>query len=251
MIKVENVSYAIRTSSILNQINLTIEDNDFWLIFGPNGAGKTTLFRIMNGLIHDYTGEILINNQTIKNKNRKEMGKKISYLPQFDEFSLPLSVHDILLAGRYPYTSLFKDYTSEDLLLVENAVKQFELQEFINRDINTLSGGERKKVMLASAFIQDVSIILLDEPFTFLDPQAVSQLKKMLLKFKESGKTLIAISHQIEILFPLVNKMAALKNGTLIYSGEKIFNKDIFSETYGIQFNHLISNNREIIYLDE
>lgn len=251
MIQINNLSCKIRSNTILDDINLTIKDNEFWIIFGPNGAGKTTLFRIINGLIHDYTGEIIINNQNIKKKSRKEMGKKISYLPQFDEFSLPVSVQDILLSGRYPYTSLFKDYTPEDYLMVNNTVKQFELEEFINRDIKTLSGGERKKVMLASAFIQDVSIILLDEPFTFLDPQAVSQLKKMLLKFNQAGKTLIVISHQIEILFPLVNKMAALKKGKLLYSGDKIFNQEIFYETYGIQFDHMIKNNREIIYLDE
>lgn len=251
MIKVIDLSYKIRSNPILNRINLTIEDNDFWLIFGPNGAGKTTLFRIMNGLIHDFSGEITVDNQNIKKKSRKDMGKKISYLPQFDDFTLPLSVQDILLAGRYPYTTLFKDYTADDYLLVKQAVEEFELDDFVDRDINTLSGGERKKVMLASAFIQDVSIILLDEPFTFLDPQAVSQLKKMLLKFNKSGKTLIAISHHIEILFPLVNKMAAMKKGEFIYSGRKIFDRDIFSETYGIQFNQVIEKNREIIYLDE
>jgi iron complex transport system ATP-binding protein len=251
MITIKDLSYKIRSRTILNQINLQIKENDFWLIFGPNGAGKTTLFRIMNGMIHDYMGEVTVCNQNIKRNSRKDMGKKISYLPQFDEFTLPLSVQDILISGRYPYTSLFKDYTAEDYHLVKNVVEQFELEEFINRDINTLSGGERKKVMLASAFIQDVSIILLDEPFTFLDPYAISQLKKVLTTFNESGKTVVAISHQIDILFPLVNKMAAIKNGELIYSGEKSFKKNIFSETYGIQFNHLMAGNKEIIYLDE
>ena len=251
MIEVENLSYQVKEKEILNSLNLKMDEGDFWLIFGPNGAGKTTFFRILAGLIGNYDGEILINNQNIKKKSKKEMAKKLSYLPQFDEFSLPLSVKEILLSGRYPYTSLFKDYSEEDYAILNEATKQFELEEFINREINTLSGGERKKVMLASAFIQDVSIILLDEPFTFLDPRAVSNLKKNLLELKNRGKTLIVISHHIETLFPIVNKIAALKEGKLLYSGTRIFDKDMLAETYGINFNQVISKNREIIFLDE
>lgn len=251
MIEIKNLSYKIKKTHILRDINLKIEDGDFWLIFGPNGAGKTTLLKILLGAITDYNGEIIIDNKNIKRNSKKEIAKKISYLPQFEEFSLPLCVKEILLSGRYPYTSFFKDYSKNDLTIFQNTVDQFELHEFVNRDINTLSGGERKKVMLASTFIQDVSIILFDEPFTFLDPEAISSLKKILTKLKNNGKTLIIVSHNIEILFPIVHKIVALKRGEIIYSGNKVFNKDIFKQTYNVNYEQLILKSREIIYLNE
>ncbi len=251
MIEIKNLSYKIKKTHILRDINLKIEDGDFWLIFGPNGAGKTTLLKILLGAITDYNGEIIIDNKNIKINSKKEIAKKISYLPQFEEFSLPLCVKEILLSGRYPYTSFFKDYSKNDLTIFQNTVDQFELHEFVNRDINTLSGGERKKVMLASTFIQDVSIILFDEPFTFLDPEAISSLKKILTKLKNNGKTLIIVSHNIEILFPIVHKIVALKRGEIIYSGNKVFNKDIFKQTYNVNYEQLILKSREIIYLNE
>ena len=251
MIEIKNLSYKIKKTHILRDINLKIEDGDFWLIFGPNGAGKTTLLKILLGAITDYNGEIIIDNKNIKRNSKKEIAKKISYLPQFEEFSLPLCVKEILLSGRYPYTSFFKDYSKNVLTIFQNTVDQFELHEFVNRDINTLSGGERKKVMLASTFIQDVSIILFDEPFTFLDPEAISSLKKILTKLKNNGKTLIIVSHNIEILFPIVHKIVALKRGEIIYSGNKVFNKDIFKQTYNVNYEQLILKSREIIYLNE
>lgn len=251
MIEIKNLSYKIKKTNILKNINLKIEDGDFWLIFGPNGAGKTTLLKILLGAITDYKGEIIIDNKNIKRNSKKEIAKKISYLPQFEEFSLPLCVKEILLSGRYPYTSFFKDYSKNDLTIFQNTVDQFELHEFVNRDINTLSGGERKKVMLASTFIQDVSIILFDEPFTFLDPEAISSLKKILTKLKNNGKTLIIVSHNIEILFPIVHKIVALKRGEIIYSGNKLFDKDIFKQTYNVNYEQLILKSREIIYLNE
>lgn len=245
------MTYRIRGKTILEDVSLTIEAGCFWLIFGPNGAGKTTLFRVIAGLITDYEGEVSIDGRNIRQDSKRELARKVSYLPQFEEFSLPLTVREILLAGRYPYLSLFQDYAKDDYNILHQALETFGIAEFENRGINTLSGGERKKVMLASAYIQDVPVILFDEPFTFLDPEAVSHLKKHMIKLKQQGKTLVVVSHNIEILFPIVNKITALKNGQVLYSGEKRFDKEIFKQTYHIEFAQTMVEDREIIFLNE
>ncbi len=245
------MTYRIRGKTILEDVSLTIEAGCFWLIFGPNGAGKTTLFRVIAGLITDYEGEVSIDGRNIRQDSKRELARKVSYLPQFEEFSLPLTVREILLAGRYPYLSLFQDYAKDDYNILHRALETFGIAEFENRGINTLSGGERKKVMLASAYIQDVPVILFDEPFTFLDPEAVSHLKKHMIKLKQQGKTLVVVSHNIEILFPIVNKITALKNGQVLYSGEKRFDKEIFKQTYHIEFAQTMVEDREIIFLNE
>ncbi len=105
--------------------------------------------------------------------------------------------------------------------------------------------------MLASAFIQDVSIILFDEPFTFLDPEAVSNLKKMMIRMNDSGKTLVVVSHHFEMLFPLVDNIIALKEGKVVYCGEKVFDKEILMKTYNTAFERIVHNGREIIFPDD
>lgn len=250
-IDIKGLSYFFDKKKILQNIDLKIEAGDFWLIFGPNGAGKTTLLKIMSGLIHDFEGDARVKGRDIKKISTRDIAKVISYQPQFDEFSLPIRIKEILMAGRYPYKSFFRDYSKEDYDIYREVVSQLELGPFVDRDINTLSGGERKKVMLASAFIQDVSIILFDEPFTFLDPEAVSNLKKMMVQMNNMGKTLVVVSHNFEILFPLVDKIIALKEGQVVYSGKKVFDKDILKETYNTTFERITFKDKEIIFLND
>ena len=251
MIDIEHLTVRLKEKTILDSIDLKVAKGDFWLIFGPNGAGKTTLFKSIAGLIHHFDGDISIDGASTRNHSKKELARKVSYLPQFEEYSLPLTVREILMAGRYPSLSLFRDYSPEDFDIMEEAMREFGITEFKDRLVNTLSGGERKKVMLASAYIQDVSIILFDEPFTFLDPEAVVNLKRQMLKLKERGKTLIVVSHNIEILFPIVDNIAAIRGGQLVYAGPKVFDREIFKKTYTIDFNHGTLNGKEIIYLDD
>ncbi|MCP5101850.1 MAG: ABC transporter ATP-binding protein, partial [bacterium] len=213
--------------------------------------GKTTLLKILCGLIHNYEGDALLRGRPVKSYSIRELAAVISYQPQFEEFALPISIKDILLAGRYPYKSFFKDYSDGDYQVYHDVVRQLELEEFLDRDVTTLSGGEKKKVMLASAFIQDVSVILFDEPFTFLDPEAVSNLKKMMKRLNAMGKTQIVVSHHFETLFPIVNKIIALKQGRVVYSGAKVFDREILKETYNANFERLTYKEKEIIFLDE
>ncbi len=236
---------------ILRHVDVNIQAGDFCLIIGPNGAGKTTMLKIMSGLIHDYTGKATMGGREIKEIPFKEMARDLSYQPQFDEFSLPIRCKEILMAGRYPYKAFFKSYSDDDYSAFDTVVRQLELESFLDRDINTLSGGERKKVMLASAFIQDVSTILFDEPFTFLDPEAISNLKRMMLNLHAMGKTLIVVSHNFETLFPIVNKIIALRDGEILYAGDKTFDKTVLMNTYNTRFEKIIHNGKEIIFPDD
>ncbi len=251
MIRIEKLNYSVGHKQILHDINLQVRDGDFQLIFGPNGAGKTTLLKILCGQIRHYDGTVLLDGRPIKEFTIRQLAAFVSYQPQFDDFTMPIAIKDILLAGRYPYKSFFKSYSKEDYRIYNRVVEELELQSFLDRDITTLSGGEKKKVMLASAFIQDVSIIIFDEPFTFLDPEAVVNLKRMMTRLNQMGKTLLVVSHHFETLFPIVNKITALKNGRVVYSGDKTFDPTILKETFNADFQRIHHNGREIIFLND
>jgi ABC-type cobalamin/Fe3+-siderophores transport system ATPase subunit len=251
MINVAHLSYTAAGRAILQELDFSIERNDFVVIIGQNGAGKSTLLRILAGLIPIKKGDILINGRDISRYSKKELATLISYLPQSDEFALPILVKDILLAGRYPYRSIFKKLSDRDKELFSEGVQCFGLENLLKRNVQTLSGGERKKVLLATSFIQDVPIILLDEPLNFLDPGSTFHLIKMLIDLHRKGKTILLVSHEIGQFFSYANKILALKNGRKCYFGEKVFSPELLYEVYQVSFQRTFVGNREIIFLNE
>lgn len=251
MITVTHLSYAIGRKSILQNVDFSINENDFLLVFGPNGAGKSTLLKLLAGMMDAKQGDIFIGRKSISRYTKKELATRVAYLPQFDEFSLPLRVRDILLSGRYPYGSFFRSYSRRDIEMVDKTVERFALADYLERNMQTLSGGERKKVLLASAFIQDVPIILLDEPLNFLDPASAMQVMRMLADMHESGKTIVLVSHLIQYFFPQANKMLALKNGIMHHFGAKEFSAQLFRDIYQVSLKRAVVEDKEIIYVVE
>jgi iron complex transport system ATP-binding protein len=251
MITVAHLAHAIGAKTVLKNIDFSLNENDFVLIFGPNGAGKSTLLKLLAGILTAQQGEIFIGRKNIRHYSKKELASQVAYLPQFDEFTLPLLVRDILLSGRYPYGSVFRKYSRRDHELFDKTVERFALADYVDRNMQTLSGGERKKVLLASAFIQDVPLILLDEPLNFLDPASAMQVIKMLREMHEQGKTIVLVSHLLQYFFPQANKMLALKNGAMRYFGAKIFSADLFHDIYQVTLKRVLIGNQEIIYIHE
>jgi len=251
LIEVSDLTCSLGGRPILRNLNLTVEENDFILVCGPNGAGKSTLMKILAGLIPVTKGKVTANEKNITRYSRREMATMLSYLPQFDDFGLPILVKDILWAGRFPYRSLLTRLSAQDRKIFSAGVARFGLDGLLERNIQTLSGGERKKVLLAGAFIQDVPIILLDEPLNFLDPASAVQLIRMLENLRDQGKTILLVSHDIERLFPSANKILALKNGERCYFGPKKFSNELFKEIYQVSFQKFTHGGREIVYLDE
>jgi iron complex transport system ATP-binding protein len=251
MIEAENLTCFIGGRPILYGLDFSVEKNDFVLICGPNGAGKSTLLKILAGIISIQKGEVLANGKSVALYSKKELATLLAYLPQTDDFSLPILVKDVLLAGRYPYRSFFRELSSQDKEIFSEGVDRFGLGDLLGRNIQTLSGGERKKVLLASAFIQDVPVILLDEPLSSLDPASAVQFIKLLEGLRGHGKTILLVSHEIERFFPFANKILALKNGRQCYFGPSQFSHELFKDIYQVSYQRISAAGKEIIYIDE
>ena len=251
MIEVAGLRHCAGERPILQELDFSIKKNDFVLIFGQNGAGKSTLLRILAGMIPAGKGEVLLNGKNVAHYSKRELATLLSYLPQSDEFGLPILVKDILLAGRYPYRSIFKKLSKRDREIFAEGVERFGLGALLARNMQTLSGGERKKVLLATAFIQDVPLILLDEPVNFLDPGSTVQLIKMLENLRDSGKTILLVAHEIERFFSSANKMLALKNGRMSYFGDKKFSRELFREVFQVDFQRTFFDGKEILFVNE
>ncbi len=250
MISVKNLSFPTG-KDILRDINLKIEKNKLTVMIGPNGAGKTTFLKILSGLITNYSGTIKIEGKNINNMRKKELAAYISFQPQSEEFLLPISVSDILLSGRFPYRKLFSDYKKEDYEILNKCLDKFGIRQFIKRDINTLSSGERRKVLIASAYIQDVPAILFDEPFANLDPKGISDLRKIFAELKAEGKTIVVVSHNLDPLYSITDNLIAIKDGRILYNGNTSKTSDVLQKTFNVNFTTVYFKEKAIIIPDE
>jgi len=250
MIELRQVSVTIHRQSILDSISLAVEPEDFWLVLGPNGAGKTTLLKTLAGIGCGYSGSITWEGCELRDFTPRTLARKVVYLAQEEIFSLPVRVRDLLEMGRYPYQGLFSRFTPEDRRIFVETVSRFDLQPLLERNIQSLSGGEKKKVLIASALIQDVPTILLDEPFSFLDPQSTTNLLHLIRELSGEKKTVIVVSHAIDRLFPMANKLLLLKNGRCLYAGKKVFDETLLRETYEVGFRQVRLEQKEYIITD-
>jgi iron complex transport system ATP-binding protein len=122
MIRVKRLSHTLGRKVVLRDLDFNFQENDFVLVFGPNGAGKSTLLKLLAGILTAEQGEIFIGQKNIGRLSRRELATRVAYLPQLEDFNLPLPVKDILLSGRYPYQGLFRRYARVDHEMVERAV---------------------------------------------------------------------------------------------------------------------------------
>ena len=251
MIAARGLGFAVGSRPILRGLDFTVAAGDLLLVCGRNGAGKSTLLRLLAGRLAASCGQALLAGRDLSSYGRRELATRLSYLPQGDEFSLPLLVRDVLRAGRYPYRNLFRGFDRRDQAAFAAGVEKFGLAGLLERNVQTLSGGERKKVLLAAAFIQDVPLLLLDEPLAALDPGSSLGLASELAALQREGKTIVVVSHEIERFLPLATRMLALDRGELCYFGPKTFSPALLHRVFGVTFRMARVEGREIVYAEK
>jgi len=221
--------------------NFSVEEGDFVGLIGPNGAGKTTLLKIVLGLLKPLKGRIELFGKDLKKMKRKEIARKITMVSQ--EF-IPIydfKVKDIILTSRIPHRGMFDTENERDLEIMRESLKMVGLEDFEERRYWSLSGGERRRALIAKALAQETDIIVLDELTAHLDPKHILEIAEVLKKLVENGKTVISAFHNINIASKICNKLVALKNGRIIASGrpEEIIKTDVLEKLYGIKLKVL------------
>lgn len=219
MMEIDGLGVSLGGRSVLDGISLTLRPGEFWLVLGANGSGKSTLLRAAAGLLPANQGEIRFLGKPLPHWSRRELARRIAWVAQADDTILPLRVADLLMAGRYPHLGPLSNPGQEDRARCRAAAERFDLLEVWDRDVATLSGGERRKAFLASAWVQDADWLLLDEPLGALDPPGSRQLLAMLGELSREGRTILAATHRLDLFAPLASHALALKGGRLVTAG--------------------------------
>jgi zinc transport system ATP-binding protein len=229
LVEIKNLYAGYQYEVVLEDINLTIEQDDFIGLIGPNGGGKTTLLRVLLGLLEPKSGSIMVMGETPE-KGRRQIG----YVPQFAEYDaeFPISVRDVVRMGRLSSQRLFKPYSTEDDRVVDERLDWVGMLEYQDRAIRELSGGQRQRVYIARALTTNPTLLVLDEPTISVDIEARTQIYELLHKINQDGVTIFLVTHDLNVISSYVKTIGCL-NRKLHYHGEKQITDEMLQSTYG------------------
>ena len=251
MLKIENLSFKYRKNSplILDDISLSLNDGEIGIILGKNGVGKSTLFKLIVGLIKPKSGNIFVDEFNLNNMKSKDRAKLISYVPQTIEFG-DLSVYETILSGRVSHYSLFPSKKDEEI--VQNVIKEMHLEGFLNKNVNELSGGERQKIAIARALVQEPRVLIFDEPTGNLDIGNEQLILDEAHKICRNKNISILISiHDISIASYYGDKFFLLKDNKIKYSGDKeVINETNISDIFDVKATIKDIDNKKFIYIE-
>ncbi|MEO0970639.1 MAG: metal ABC transporter ATP-binding protein, partial [Cyanobacteria bacterium J06639_18] len=167
-VQVEEVTVAYNGKVALHGANLELQTSSISGLVGMNGSGKSTLFKSIMGFVKPITGRVLIKGMPIKKAQKQNL---VAYIPQTEDvdWNFPIGVKDVVMMGRYGYMNFLRIPSANDRRVVGESLKRTHMEEFSDRQIGELSGGQKKRAFLARALAQQAQIILLDEPFTGVD----------------------------------------------------------------------------------
>ncbi len=241
-LNINNLSFSISNKTILKDILLEVNKGDYISVIGPNGSGKTTLIKCLLKINKVKENTIIFRSRPIESYTQKELAAKISYVPQLNDNSFPYTAREFLLLSRYPYFSRFTSVTEEDKIAVNEAFEITDTMHMSERQISTLSGGEKQMVFIAAALAQGGELIILDEPATFLDPKHEHNVYEILKKIHcQTNKTIISVTHNINSAILYSDKIVIIKEGQIFYSGssKNISSGNILEEVYERQFSFI------------
>ena len=211
MLEIKNLTKKFGENIAVNNISFNVENGKIYGLIGRNGAGKSTTFRMILGIIEPTEGSVLYDNQKIEG----DISDKIGYLPE--EGSLIPAYTVLELCEYYGALKLMKLEEIRERLLYW--LEEFNVVEFLNKKIKDLSKGNKQKIQFIVSVLHDPNLIILDEPFSGLDPLSVEEIKRAVLKLREQGKTIIFSSHRMDHVEELCESVILLDKGKAILQG--------------------------------
>ncbi|MGB1580497.1 MAG: ABC transporter ATP-binding protein [Nevskiales bacterium] len=231
------VSLNLGERQVLHAVDLLAQPGEILGLLGPNGAGKTTLIRLLAGLLAPQQGSVDLAGQPLQALGDRERAKRIAYLPQGHECHWPLKVREVVALGRLPHRAPWQGLPQADAAIIDTALEETDTLHLAERAINSLSGGERSRVLLARALATQASSLLADEPVAGLDPAHQLQVMSLLQGKARAGVTVVVVLHDLGLAARYCDRLCLLAEGRVIAQGMpgEVLSPEPLQQAYGIR----------------
>ena len=237
-LRINNIACRYESANVLENINFSAKGGDFIGVIGPNASGKSTLLKSISKVLKPHTGTVLLNERDVYTLKSAEIAKTLAVVPQESVISFAFTALEVVLMGRTPHLNRFEMEGKKDLIIAKKAMELTNTWYLRERPINTLSGGEKQRVIIARAFAQEPKVLLLDEPTDHLDINHQIEILDLVKRLnKEERMVVIAVFHDLNIASQYCDRLILLYKGRIFAAGRAgdVLTRENIEKVYGIK----------------
>lgn len=238
LLTVEHLAWSYPGNPVFTSFSNTVRRSDFIGVIGPNGVGKSTLLKLVNGVLTPDSGAIKLNGVNLRAMTPRQIARKMAFVPQQTVFANAFTVLEVVLMGRFPHKNFLGYENRDDIEMARSMLKSTGADAFEDRMFDTLSGGEKQRVILAAALAQQPDLLLLDEPLTGLDMYYQLHILSLLAQLNtQQNLTIITALHDINLAGMFCNRIWLLSGPDTHHDGspEQVLTPDIIASVFRVK----------------
>ncbi|MFF1925964.1 ABC transporter ATP-binding protein [Streptomyces sp. NPDC058221] len=237
-LRAESLTLSYDQRTVVSSLDVEIPDRSFTVIIGPNACGKSTLLKALARMLKPRSGQVYLDGAGIATYRSREVARRLGLLPQSSTAPGGITVGDLVARGRYPHQGMLKQWSADDETAVLEAMRQTGVLELADRPVDDLSGGQRQRVWLSMVLAQQTSILLLDEPTTFLDiAHQVEVLDLCADLHARRGHTVVAVLHDLNQACRYATHLIVMRpGGTIAAEGDPatVMTAELVEDVFGL-----------------
>ena len=237
MLAVSGLAFGFPGRTVGHDVSFALADGEVMCVLGPNGGGKTTLFRTLLGLLPRHSGSIVLAHQPIEKLSRREVARRVGYVPQGHAGYFAFTVREFVLMGRTAHVGAFASPAKADIAVVERVLQSLGIAQLADRPVTQISGGERQLALVARALAQEPQLLVMDEPTASLDFGNQVRVLQAISDLAASGISVLFATHAPDQAFLAARRVLLLAEGRALAVGtpQEVIRPDTLEQLYGVR----------------
>ena len=219
LLEASGIDVELGGQPILRDVEVTVGRGEVVGLVGPNGAGKSTLLRVVTGMLRPSAGAVAIGGDALGALARRKLAMRVAVVQQLPEAPSTMRVRDLVVLGRHPHLGLLARESRHDFDVADEAMRRAGCDRFADRELGSLSGGERRRAFIARALAQEAPLLLLDEPTSNLDAHAQVEILELVAELAAGGSGVLLIVHDLTLAAAYCDRIVLLDRGEVVAAG--------------------------------